>query len=284
MRTASKLHHHRKWLTNRTVRMAHPTTDGKFNSSLLRHKMGIEIEANPAQYIEPQCASANDEQGFCFAGETLVHTQEGLKPIKEIQVGDSVLSLSEQNGEKTFKRVLRTVKSDQKPIFRVSCYLLSGESHQDFLVTGNHLLFVSGYVKEYFSPNLWEFLDKRNGWQRADDVQQGELLQLASGDQIKVSSVDPVWRTRNETVGWIDADRHAEIGYNLLIDDPTLETIFAGHGVVADFFDEGNFCDRYDDQTAAELWSYKCSAYNLEIEDFHTYFIGNLGILVRDVT
>ncbi len=50
-----------------------------------------------------------------FVAGTLVHTDKGLVPIQEIQVGDMVLSKDKSGqGELTYSRVVKTMKSDKK--------------------------------------------------------------------------------------------------------------------------------------------------------------------------
>ncbi|MGZ5029302.1 MAG: polymorphic toxin-type HINT domain-containing protein [Methylobacter sp.] len=40
--------------------------------------------------------------------------------------------------------------------------------------------------------------------------------------------------------------------------------------------------DRYNDEELAEDWAYKCPVYNFEVEDFHTYYVGELGVWVHN--
>jgi len=44
----------------------------------------------------------------CFAGDQLVITSEGSKPISEVKAGDIVLSFNELNGKDEFKKVKDT--------------------------------------------------------------------------------------------------------------------------------------------------------------------------------
>ena len=45
----------------------------------------------------------------CLAGDTMVETKEGLKPIKNIKVGDEVLSYNEETNTKEYKKVLNSM-------------------------------------------------------------------------------------------------------------------------------------------------------------------------------
>ncbi|WOE40423.1 hypothetical protein [Acinetobacter chinensis] len=54
-----------------------------------------------------------------FVAGTLVHTDKGLMPIKDIKVGDMVLSLDQNNpdGELVYKPVMRTIVTENVPVF-----------------------------------------------------------------------------------------------------------------------------------------------------------------------
>jgi hypothetical protein len=46
---------------------------------------------------------------MCFVAGTLVHTDQGLRPIETIQAGDGVLSRDSQTGQQTYKPVVQIV-------------------------------------------------------------------------------------------------------------------------------------------------------------------------------
>ena len=47
----------------------------------------------------------------CFKEGTLVETEEGVKPIEEIEVGDKVLAYDEETGEQAYKEVVRLFRN-----------------------------------------------------------------------------------------------------------------------------------------------------------------------------
>lgn len=51
-----------------------------------------------------------------FVAGTLIHTDKGLVPIEQLEIGDMVLSRDEHNpdGELAYKKVLNTFVSAQK--------------------------------------------------------------------------------------------------------------------------------------------------------------------------
>lgn len=94
----------------------------------------------------------------CFVGGTLVKTGDGYwKPIKDIQVGDMVMSMPENGiGKPVPKRVINTFQYENKEIWYVGTTRLdnSGFITENFAVTPNHPFMVYGYVN-----NTTKFFD-----------------------------------------------------------------------------------------------------------------------------
>ena len=96
---------------------------------------------------QPQTDTTTLHCGGCFVAGTLVHTNEGLRPIEQIKVGDYVLSKPESGtGELSYKRVSRTFAYDDKEVFFVSWnYLNPATNRYDsefVVVTGEHPFFL----------------------------------------------------------------------------------------------------------------------------------------------
>ncbi|GAB6140812.1 hypothetical protein JCM14076_15410 [Methylosoma difficile] len=65
--------------------------------------------------ISPRKTISTKREGNCFVAGTLVHTQAGLKPIEQIQMGDYVLSKPESgDGELSYQRVTRTYEYEDR--------------------------------------------------------------------------------------------------------------------------------------------------------------------------
>jgi hypothetical protein len=232
----------------------------------------------------PDVSELINNIGSCFAAGTLVHTKDGQVPIEKIKVGDLALSKLEATGEQAYKRVAKMAHFEDKAVVRVRCSRLSGGSWEtySFVVTASQPFYVIGHDTTDVGGTPEKDLKNPTGWLRADLLSYGAILQLASGESIRIVMVNPIWRTRTKGVGWMDADRWAEIGSHIDLREGKIEETFAGLGVVADFMHTGGFCDRYDDEEIADEWAYKCAAYNLEVEEFHTYYVGELGVWVHD--
>ncbi len=102
------------------------------------------------------------EGGGCFAGETPILLSDGTrKPIKDIKVGDKVVSRTSDG-----RRVVRTVTAVSVDI--EDGYLLINDKLR---VTPDHLLFVNG------------------AWRRADEVRLGDKLLGEDGRSVEVKSL-----------------------------------------------------------------------------------------------
>ena len=136
----------------------------------------------------------------CFTGDTEVYTSDGLVCIEEISVGDEVLAYDYETGETELKEVLNVWIKETNEILHVSTS--DGETID---TTTNHPFYVE---------------DK--GWVAAGDLEIGDTLITADGDEVEVTD--------------LELEKLAE---------PIL-------------------------------------VYNLEVEDFHTYFVGEYGVLVHN--
>lgn len=235
-----------------------------------RHFQGAEGQDLQQKAREELTAPADKvrrwfEPGVCFAKGALVHTKEGLKPIEQIQVGDWVLSKPENGGEQAYKRVLRTFAHEpqrvvalryQKPKDKPS--MTSGTLNR-IIVTMNH-----------------PFWTKEEGWTAPSHMRDHQdrdfHFQDKDGDDIKFDSLKSIYLSDQPNVGWT-SNRWPESmrGYGSLWD-------YAEHRLVAP--------EAYalEDISWGEHPApyFKAPVYNLEVEDFHTYYVGEHGLWVHN--
>ena len=221
-----------------------------------------------------------------FAAGTPVHTREGLRPIEDVAVGDWVLSQPHSTGEGAYKRVVRTVRHEDAPICSVRFSAKRGGQwvEQEVLVTPDHPIQVTGYHNDgRFSDEYFDELDKPIGGRRAELLESHQVVTLASGETMGASRAERIWRTRRPGEGWIEVNPDSTTGHNVQVSGgraagdirPQVESDFAG-------VDE--FYDRNRSRALQDKWAYRCAVYDLELEDFHSYFVGEYGVWVGDVT
>ena len=101
----------------------------------------------------------------CFTPDMWVLTEDGAKPIPEINVGDKVLSYDD-NGHQVMAEVLNTYETKNNHY-----YLINGK----IKVTAQHRFFSDG------------------GWKKAKDLEVGDLIQTATGKPDQIVSIE--WRS-----------------------------------------------------------------------------------------
>jgi hypothetical protein len=211
------------------------------------------------------------EQGACFAKGTLVHTKEGLKPIEQIQVGDWVLSKPENGGEQAYKRVLKTFAHEPQRIAQLQ-YTLPGQDLEDLIRRGQGIQ--TGHINTTLNHPFWT---KEEGWtaprHMQDNGASGFHFQDKNGGDLQCWTIQNIYLSDQPNVGWT-SNRWPE---NVETDKGSLWD-YAKHRLVAasefppDDIAEGERQDPY----------FKAPVYNLEVEDFHTYYVGEHGIWVHN--
>jgi RHS repeat-associated protein len=111
----------------------------------------------------------------CFVAGTLVETNEGLRPIEDVEVGDLVLSRDEVTGETAYKPVTELVRRHERQVWRLTLAVTSiggGQSEATFGTTDDH---------------PWRTSDGR--WVRTDELQVGMEILRADGAPALVTAI-----------------------------------------------------------------------------------------------
>lgn len=103
---------------------------------------------------------------YCFVAGTLVTTEDGFKPIEEIQVGDKVLSENEFTGEVAVKNVTETYVNETDELVHIH---VNGET---ISATPTHPFYVD-----------------KLGWTLAGSLRAGDVLVLSNGELVTVEWV-----------------------------------------------------------------------------------------------
>lgn len=191
-----------------------------------------------------------------FVAGTLVHTKNGLVPIERVRVGDWVLSQPETKGRSvsTYRPVVNTFAFDDREIVLVRCYRADSTLDQ-FGVTANHPFWV-----------------KNEGWIRAEKLGSGSELEPHDGSEATTLCASPLFRTGQPGQGWATGvwGVEANDGSGALID-------LRGQTFVIGVDDVFNW-DVLDDEHADPRL--RTRVYNLDVDEFHTYYVGELGVWV----
>jgi len=237
-----------------------------------------------------------------FVAGTLVHTDKGLVPIQDIQVGDMVLSRLELGGSNApteYKRVSRAFLSGKGTIYRI-VYIDNKEKYID----GKNIKARAMFVSE--NHPIW--IEGREEWIAVKDLKDYEtvLSSLNSSKDYTVVSVYPIFEIEASSTYL------SEIATSLSLSKfghctqhsirPDIDTIIFStpdelqcHRIEdwGDLYDinyETNSIleeiitklDTLDVHTSNNFFNAK--VYNFEVADNHTYFIGRAGLWVYDTT
>lgn len=223
----------------------------------------------------PEPSITNTPRGF-VAG-TLVHTKEGLKPIEQIRVGDMVLSQPEMKGELAYKKVINIFVYEDEEIYLVDFCATknSFNSREQFdyetfweeeeqlhkshlIVTGNHLFWVKGF-----------------GWTRVEYlpsyISGTNVLETKDGFSGVVLNVRKIFRTEENEIGWAYERNEAHA--------PTID--LRKKFIVVSTEDTLDPYFTSEPTNSSVNRDIKRRVYNFEVEDFHTYYVGELGVWVN---
>jgi hypothetical protein len=226
-----------------------------------------------------------------FVAGTLVHTDKGLVPIEQLKVGDMVLSKHESGeGEQAYKRVVKTFKSETKqPIWRIKC---TGGTEQNgdifyclFFSTIDNPFYVFRYdewlwialidldcdkfdtynnieIHTFESVEMFAFLDNIHlAWSpNYNSVEQYPEVFVDFKNHHQIYSVESYYD------GWCSYDLPYE---NVIFVKSEKDMLIGDYKATINKMVGDPF---YDD------------VYNIEVEDFHTYYVGKAGILSHDLT
>lgn len=186
----------------------------------------------------------------CFVAGTLVHTKNGLKPIEQIKLGDWVLSKPGSGAaEQAYKRVTATASFEGKEIWlvRVCKY---GDDIEQIGVTANHPFWLAN-----------------GGWARADRLGMGSVIELADLSLGDILCSTPLYKSAKKGVALAYRAWGLED-----VDGAMSQVDLTGSKILVN--DESYF--------PYENHRFIAKVFNLEIEDFHTYYVGEKGVWIYD--
>jgi hypothetical protein len=209
----------------------------------------------------------NSQAGGCFPAGTPVWTEQGLKRIEEIRVGDFVLSQPEAGGEQAYKRVVKTFVHEDKTL-RSICYVTPEGDEYVVAATDNHPFWVVEEELGYDEDDEEITRTTVLGWTAAENLRIFDhLVRLKDGSLARVVKNELVYRDNITGYGWVAAYEDAPAG--CLKNYVTGEII--ANNVLGDRSIATGDCPRL-----------KVRVYNFEVEDFHTYYVAGGGVWVHN--
>ncbi|WP_211251086.1 Hint domain-containing protein [Stenoxybacter acetivorans] len=225
------------------------------------------------------------DPGGCFIAGTLVHTKEGLKSIEEIKVGDYVLSMPEDgNSEQAYKRVTKTLQFKEKEVW---CVEICPKSEVEQAKREHRLIRQESAFKLIVTPNQ-PFWVEGMGWTRVDGLfhtssEHLPQLILSDGEIAMAFWAAPMKRSERSNAAWAPAPD----GFDGSYFSTGMHVDLTQGGRSAEFgYLPSRTGSMHDDNGGVDVWKpeniYRCTVYNLEIEDFHTYYVGTRGVWVHN--
>ncbi|WP_066804771.1 Hint domain-containing protein [Moraxella oblonga] len=244
----------------------------------------------------------------CFVAGTLVHTDKGLVPIEKLKVGDMVLSRheNEPEGELAYKRILSTFKSKEKEKIIYVDYLTERGSGY-FFCTENHPFWIDTLIEHKILEDGKEVITRDAiGWEQAIELDgcsrhslrtsDGKIAYVNTfGDDNKILGTLPrlpnyvlIFNTE-EAIGVIDFGgdypivldgKGTQLNSLTSISTSTLMETEKKRLII-----NSQDAEEYEKLIKAGISYekiYEAYVYNIEVEDYHTYFVGDTGIWVRD--
>lgn len=227
----------------------------------------------------------------CFIAGTLVHTDQGLVPIEQIKVGDRVLSKQESGeGIVEYKHVSKTFKSAEEKELLAVWYTVNGSPLERLLIcTKDHPFWIES-----------------KGWVAARAIDAsfkhgyGAPIIFSDGQKGEIVFALEIVKTLEKDICYLADYNWHRIPGSMMFDFRQTPIRLASTFTDLDLYLSDQFIlatqeetDLYRDATYdavewanennnAELF-YEAMVYNIEVDDFHTYFVGEAGVWVRDV-
>lgn len=241
------------------------------------------------------------ENQFGFVAGTLVHTDKGLVPIQDIKVGDLVLSSPEQSDGslREYKRVVNTFRAESEDVWQLGLLCYKSLDTSDDLQVIKEFVYLAKKHPVYLADSAEFRPNKSKQWVIASDLIPDERILLITNEgdgKFDVASIKPVyqididkgfcyeqdaWSDFHSFVKFNKAESYETIGY--WNDEPYDYEVSRGNFRVFDYAIDKSLQNLMGENINA-LKILKIPMFNLEVDDYSTYFVGELGLRVHDAS
>lgn len=210
-----------------------------------------------------------------FVAGTLVHTDKGLVPIEQIKVGGMVLSRHESGeGELAYNRVTKTFVTENQPIWAAIAAIelekndaLTGALKEEFLfTTANHPFW------RLDTPD-----HTKGRWVSICEIEMGGFSTSFSGQDVCLVENLEFYQTMQSNKAFYMVRPDSDDGIFLDVDLYKNNML----GVPDYFSDKSLIVENWDENGDTIFDPYLTTVYNFEVEDYHTYYVGELGVWVH---
>lgn len=204
-----------------------------------------------------------DHADGCVSGETLITTIDGVKPIKEIKIGEFVLTHKNR-----FKKVLNTFKfkSDKKQMLEVKAFgkpKLNITSNQEFFIN-------DGEFKNF--KHIYNFKNTISNSIYSNKIEEIEEIDLLKYNKSKIYD--------NNFIYWHNKYGKQKIKRFLKLDETML--FFIGHvlsdGTVSSYGQIVITCEKNELGILRLYENYFKENFNIKISKYNTSSYGRFGI------
>lgn len=216
---------------------------------------------------------------YCFAAGTLVHTDKGLVSIEKIKVGDRVLSRHESGeGELAYKRVTQTFITENQPIWAmITCGLFDKDRDEygieEFIFTTvNHPFWkLPNQNRDSIDANIGK-------WVLVSDIEYGDPIVDFKRKFVDVLENRPLYKTTEPNKAFYMVKPDWDAGIFLDVDAYKNNKLLVPNYLE----DESLEVVNWDENEDPIPDGYLATVYGFEVEDYHTYFVGELGVWVHN--
>ena len=265
-----------------------------------------------------QAPKLKTQELVCFVAGTLVHTKEGLRPIEQIKVGDYVLSKPENGvGEPSYQQVTRTYEYEDREVYfaawtvedlevpRMHPVDRSQWERGYVVVTGAHPFRVK-HVTALDEESLLNIAHEVNAWLSIDEMIKMDqdrrsahggigfnfYVELADGRVASLVYFEAILQHRQPDlgIGFYRDPRFWDLlgtAIRFTKDGPVATLDSNGWSYVENILYEDDAVDYdYDDKDSLVTQSMgflpmRRKVFNIEVENTHTYYVGEPGVWVH---
>ncbi|WP_268768669.1 polymorphic toxin-type HINT domain-containing protein, partial [Leptospira weilii] len=131
-------------------------------------------------------------QNVCFTAGTLVWTQEGLREIEEIKVGEKVLSWDEKTREMSYQPVIELFRRNTTLLFDLETEygtVIETTWNHPFWSRREEVVLADSNVSSSYGVTETATLKQTETWRKTKDLRVGDELLLTTGEWICVTEV-----------------------------------------------------------------------------------------------